>query len=499
MVQPTIDAAKPRELHIQIENKLGIVRFASGSGFAVLHVDTHGVKNMKLSTDLQNVLYAELLPNNVVKIATLARRKRALALVFVEGELRDPDTPQTAEEWISSLMAAAYNGVTPRRRLKVLINPVGGKGYGLQIFEKKVKPILVAAHCDVDAVGEFTERSKHATELSQTFALDYDALLTVSGDGLVFEVMNGFRKRPDAAKAFALPICPIPAGSGNALSVNLFGVKEGFDVALASLNAIKGKKMSYDLCSFTQDGETSVSFLSQAIGLMADLDLGTENIEIEQRWMGDTRFIAGYLRGVANNKPCAMTLSMKVVQRDKLEMTRALKESKSPSALSSNVSSSTAPTSEELQASIAPRFLEDDINGPGWLTFDKPILYVFAGTMPYVGRDLMAFPVSLPSDGLVDISIQELVSRPLMLKMISGAEKGDQFWLPSQHYFKAEAYRLRPHGEVGNLSIDGERFPYKEFHVETLKGLGTTLSMTGAWCSGDFGKGDLSSKVEVTK
>lgn len=36
--------------------------------------------------------------------------------------------------------------------------------------------------------------------------------------------------------------------------------------------------MSYDLCSFTQEGKTSISFLSQAIGLMADLDLGTENL-----------------------------------------------------------------------------------------------------------------------------------------------------------------------------------------------------------------------------
>jgi sphingosine kinase len=70
-----------------------------------------------------------------------------------------------------------------------------------------------------------TKYPKHATELAQTFALDYDALLTVSGDGLIFEVINGFRNRPDAAKAFSLPICPIPAGSGNALSINLLGTK----------------------------------------------------------------------------------------------------------------------------------------------------------------------------------------------------------------------------------------------------------------------------------
>lgn len=33
--------------------------------------------------------------------------------------------------------------------------------------------------------------------------------------------------------------------------------------------------------------------MSVAIGLMADLDIGTEHL----RWMGDTRFVYGFLRG----------------------------------------------------------------------------------------------------------------------------------------------------------------------------------------------------------
>ncbi|CAE6503488.1 unnamed protein product [Rhizoctonia solani] len=475
MAQP----AETKSLHVRIGEKDGIVEFTPSKELVVHHIGKNGKKAPSLLTSLRNVLYAETLPGNIVKIATLARQKKSHKLVTVEAEIHEPDTAETAQVWVDELMGLAYGDVPLRRRYKVLVNPAGGQGKGVQIFEKQVKPILLAAHGEVDVV--VTKYSKHALELAQECALDFDALLTVSGDGLVFEVLNGFRKRPDAAKAFSLPVCPIPAGSGNGLSNSLLGPKDGPDPAIAALNAVKGRIMSYDLCSFTQDGETSVSFLSQAIGLMADLDLGTEDL----RWMGGARFIAGFLKGVVSNKPCAMTLSIKMANRDKAQMVEALHQFKA------DLNPATDPTSavgENQENTIAPRYAHEDVNTPGWFTFDKPVLYVYAGTMAYVASDFMAFPVALPSDGMVDITVQEMVSRPLMVKMISGGETGEPFWLPSQHYFKAEAYRLRPHAPSGHLSIDGERFPYKEFHVETLKGLGTTMSMTGSWYSGDFGK-----------
>ena len=51
--------------------------------------------------------------------------------------------------------------------------------------------------------------------------------------------------------------------------------------------------MKVDLFSVTQGGKRTVSFMSQSLGLMADLDIGTENL----RWMGDARFVFGFLRG----------------------------------------------------------------------------------------------------------------------------------------------------------------------------------------------------------
>jgi sphingosine kinase len=65
------------------------------------------------------------------------------------------------------------------------------------------------------------------------------------------------------------------------------------DVAAATLNAIKGRPMAIDLLSILQNDKRTFSFLSQAVGLMADVDLGTEHL----RWLGSTRFMYGYLRG----------------------------------------------------------------------------------------------------------------------------------------------------------------------------------------------------------
>lgn len=50
--------------------------------------------------------------------------------------------------------------------------------------------------------------------------------------------------------------------------------------------------MKLDLCSVLQEGKRTMSFMSQAIGMMANVDLGTENL----RWMGESRFMLGFIR-----------------------------------------------------------------------------------------------------------------------------------------------------------------------------------------------------------
>lgn len=77
-------------------------------------------------------------------------------------------------------------------------------------------------------------------EISQDLNLDYDAIVIVSGDGLIHEVLNGFSKHAKSDQAFCIPIAPIPAGSGNGLSLNILGLQDGLDPCVAALNVLKG-------------------------------------------------------------------------------------------------------------------------------------------------------------------------------------------------------------------------------------------------------------------
>jgi len=216
-------------------------------------------------------------------------------------------------------------------------------------------------------------------------------------------------------------------------------------------------------------GETqTISHMSQAIGLMAELDVGTEN----WRWMGDVRFFLGFLRGLVAFRRCPVTLQIKVAEQDKLKMVEILRSKRSEDA---DIQSD----SETIMERSVPPLTQVVGENDGWITVDRPMVYIYAGQGPYVGRDLMQFPVSLPNDGMIDIAIQELTRRVELLKGIAHAQIGQHFWSDSQLYFKATAYRVKTLTSEGYVVVDGEVFPFEDFQVEVCKGLGTLLSPYG--------------------
>ncbi|KAJ7940613.1 ATP-NAD kinase-like domain-containing protein [Mycena leptocephala] len=434
-----------------------------------------------IQVPLRQVISAER-GGRSLEISYIWRKKKAdpMFLTKLVGTAEDVED-DVLDAWIATLLHMAYEdmGVKRGRRLKVIINPHGGNKKGVAVFNKTVEPILRAAQCTLDIIH--TTRGGHAYEIAQSISLDYDAMVIVSGDGLIHEVLNGFAHHKQPMNAFRIPLAPVPTGTGNGLSLNILGLADGFDVCAAALNVIKGLPMKVDVFSVTQNGKRSISFMSQSLGLAADLDIGTENL----RWMGETRFMYGFLRGLVQFKPCSFQLSYKAAELDKDKMFDTLNKRRMKAMNRDETAPESLPPTTDETALPALKYSTTDEDG--WTILDEPLLYVYAGKGPYVGRDLMAFPVSLPDDGLIDICAQKASSRIEVLSNLGGAPKGEMFWNPNLKYIKAYAYRVKPLAPKGALSVDGEIFPFEEFQVETHQGLATLLSPQGYYAA-DFAR-----------
>lgn len=264
-----------------------------------------------LSIPFQNVLWAELLTEHLQLTINYAApisktEVRAKVLTYTI----EPIALDAVNTWVSRLLQRAYGQSQQRKRIKVLVNPNSGQGNAVKLYDQDAAPLLQAARCQIDMTR--TAYRGEATEIAQQLDIEaFDVVAAVSGDGLPHEIFNGLGKRPDAKKALAkVAVVNIPGGSGNAMSWNLNGTASA---SLATLAIIKGIRTPLDLVSITQGETRTLSFLSQAVGIVAECDLATEHI----RWMGEQRFTYGFLtRLIAKAKyPC--DIAVKVAIEDK--------------------------------------------------------------------------------------------------------------------------------------------------------------------------------------
>jgi len=414
-----------------------------------------------------NVVGARLDKDELHVDVVKARKSGSSTLVTYRGRYEGEES--AARTWIEKTLATAYPNSKPSRKLQVFVNPFGGKGKALRTFTNIVKPILEAGQCSLSIT--YTAYRNHAYKVAQQMPLDVDCIVTVSGDGLIHECLNGLADRPDADDALKIPIAPVAAGSANALCVNVLGIEASFDVAQGCLNAMKGQPMKLDLCAIAQGGKRSFSFLAQSLGLMADLDFGTEHL----RWMGETRFMYGFLKGLIANKPCPVQLEFLNPHQDKEKLLSSWQASHT-----GKVDLSASPTPEEAPVLEAQQASEEN-----WIKFDKPWLYFSAGKLPYVARNLNQFPLALPTDGMIDVAIQESAPRMKIIKSIETGPSGQHLFLPETQYMKCTAYRITPLVKKGFFSVDGERFPFEPCQVRIQAGAARVLSPTGKFVN-DF-------------
>ena len=385
------------------------------------------------------------------------------------------DKPQRsyATSWVSKLLDRAYGESQRKKRIKVLINPFGGKGSAQKWYLRDIEPIFAAARCQIEV--ERTLYQGHAVEIAEKLDIEsYDVIASCSGDGLPHEVFNGLGRKSNAAKALSkVAVVQLPCGTGNAMSWNLNGTDS---TSIAALCVVKGIRTPLDLTSISQGDKRILSFLSQAVGIVAEVDCGTEHL----RWMGSARFTYGFLIRLLRKTVYPCDLAVKVDIPTKSEIREHYRRGITDHAPQNLQEPSRDGAIASLPA-LKYGTIESDLPASFTSIPAHKIGNFYAGNMALMAPGANFFPATLPSDGYLDlVTIDGDVGRIAAIRSFIAVEKGNFFDMPHVNYRKISGYRIKPLGTQGGfISIDGERIPFQEYQAEVHKCLGCTLSRSG--------------------
>jgi sphingosine kinase len=424
------------------------------------------------SIPFYNVLWAELADDEITIHYAHSTGKETVRAAYLNYTLEKSDT-EFIRAWIEKLLDRAYGASQRQKRIKVLVNPFGGKGAAQKIYHKHIAPIFTAARCEIDV--EKTQYSGHATEIVAE-SLDteaFDVIACASGDGVVHEVFNGLAQKKDAARALAkVAVVQLPCGSGNALSLNLNGTDSP---SLAALAIIKGLRTPLDLVSLTQGDRRMISFLSQAVGIVAESDLATEHL----RWMGSARFTYGFLVRLVRKTlyPADIAIKFEHETKEDVRKVYAAEASNSPP----NPGDRPIPSQGTGLPELKYGTISDPLPDEWTLVPHDKLGNFYVGNLAYMSPDANFFQAALPSDGCIDlVRIDGDIPRMTSLNTMFAISSHTFFDLPHVKYSKVSAYRIIPKNQAhGYISIDGERVPFEPFQAEVHRGLGTVLSRSG--------------------
>ncbi|KAJ5127185.1 hypothetical protein N7448_007964 [Penicillium atrosanguineum] len=435
--------------------------------------------NTTQTISLYNILDAEVNPSNLVITFAEHSSSDIVTISVLHYPISEKEKP-AIEAWVNKLLVQAYGTAQRRRRIKVLVNPFGGKGTAASLYQTYAAPIFAAARCQVDV--QKTEYRGHAIEIAEQLDIDaYDAIVCCSGDGLPYEVFNGLGKRSNGREALAkVAVALLPCGSGNGMTWNCLGTGS---VSIAALGLVKGQSAPLDLVSITQGDTRTLSFLSQSFGIVAESDLGTDHV----RWMGAQRFTYGFLVRLLKRTiwPCDLHIKVEIDDKQAIKdhyATFAAREVDPKADKLRLKAAEQSPALPELQYGTVQSELPSDWEPVPGETMGN----FYAGNMAIMSKDTNFFPASLPDDGLMDIvTIDGTVSRTTSLKMMNEISTGGFFDMPDVTIRKATAFRLVPHEKEGYISIDGEQVPFEALQAEIHRGLGTTLFKTAGLYEAD--------------
>ncbi len=354
------------------------------------------------------------------------------------------------------------------RRLAVFVNPAGGTGRAKSIYAEQararcaarttmltltcavvsscqVEPLLAIAR--VRATVVHTEHRGHAAEVAAGLDVqDFDAVMVVSGDGLLSEVYNGLMANARQPAASMLPLAIIPAGSGNAMAKSLAArVRERCTPVNAALAALCCQSpMPLDAATLTQPGleRPMHALLSLSWALVADVDIESEAL----RFLGAARFtVQAVVRCLALRRYAGTFLFTQP-------------------AGSAPVGRAAHDAELALVARAgAGRVVDDDApTADAWRALDGPFDSLWALNVPWGGEEALAAPGAVPDDGCFDVILIRGGSPVAVAAALIAFEDGTHVSHDCVTVVKARAFVLDPGkptggGDAGVLVLDGEK------------------------------------------
>ncbi|KAL7825875.1 hypothetical protein SRHO_G00336130 [Serrasalmus rhombeus] len=379
-------------------------------------------------------------------------------------------------------------------RILLMLNPHSGKGQAHSLFTAHVQRMLQEASIPYTLI--ITERQNHARELVREADLSqWDALAIMSGDGLLFEVVNGLMEREDWEEAIKTPLGVLPGGSGNAVAAsihNYCGLQpmSGEDLLVScGFMLCKGLVSRLDLTSIcTASNQRHFSFLSLAWGFVADVDSESE----KYRHVGAARFTVGTLvrlmslrvyQGKLSYLPAEQSGSYSSLEQSTESPTDFSQQIASSSDYSDSSPCTNHPLHNFCNSNNAPKPKRTNLSqvsvlGPPdslLVPLDQPVpahwtvvseqdfVLVLAVYQSHISEDLIAAPASRLEDGVIHlIYVKAGISRAALLRLFLAMEKGTHLSTncPYVVYVKAQALRLEPYSPKGTITVDGEVVEY---------------------------------------
>lgn len=306
------------------------------------------------------------------------------------------------EEWVLYLQSylkphlfTADLTFKPRKFL-FIINPYGGGKTAVKQFNELTKPMLNLADINYDLFE--TKHFQHGIELinKANDLTNYDAIISVGGDGVFHEIINGALTRSDWSEIIKIPFGLLPAGSGNGLSAS-FGFS---DFAIASVNIIRRNTTKFDVGAIYTSNRNHVTYsiLDGVTGYLSDLDDTAD----EYRWMGPFRLdFAGFIRALFLRK--YRTRIYYIPEGEVLDScVTSITPKQTNISVGQHQSNFPGPQPSIPNALKGTNVVTDPISdrlGNAWQMIDGAFSFVAATNVPNVSKDFCISNSATPSNG----------------------------------------------------------------------------------------------------